>query len=106
MMFRTLKIAAFATAMTATSVVGAMALEYGWSTAGVNFRSGPSTYYEVVGQIEACTKVSINYKENNWYNVSWGNHEGWVSAKYIAYDEPYCGAYEKPSYGHKQSYSY
>ena len=100
-MFKTvLKTAALAFAL-AASTTASLALDYGWTTAGINFRSGPSTYYEVLGQISPCTKVEIAYKENNWYNVRWNGHEGWVAANYVAYDEPNCG-YVAPS--HTTSY--
>lgn len=96
-MFKTvLKTAALAFAL-AASTTASMALEYGWTTAGINFRSGPSTYYEVVGQISPCIKLEIVYKENGWYNVRWNGHEGWVAANYVAYDEPYCN-YEAPAH--------
>ncbi|MHB1102999.1 MAG: SH3 domain-containing protein [Devosia sp.] len=99
-MFKTtLRTAVLALAMAASTVTGSMAVEYGWTTAGVNFRSGPSTYYEVIGQIAPCVKVTIDYKENNWYKVSWNDREGWVAVKYVSYDKPYCGSYEEPAKG-------
>jgi uncharacterized protein YraI len=99
------KKSAIALAMIASTVTGSMAADYGWTTAGVNFRSGPGTYYEVLGKISPCVKVTIESEDNHWYHVSWSGHEGWVAAKYVTYDSSYCDSYEAPVY-HKPTSSY
>ncbi|MBO0904895.1 SH3 domain-containing protein [Jiella sonneratiae] len=61
----------------------------GWATTGVNFRSGPSTYHDVLGTIPQCGKVSVGASENGWYRIRWSGHWGWVSSNYISSER--CG---------------
>lgn len=58
--------------------------QYGTVTADVlNVRSGRGTNYPVIGQVKRGTKLKIDQKMGDWYSVYFGQHGGFVSAKYI-----------------------
>lgn len=72
----------------------------GWTTAGVNFRDGPGSYYAKIGTISRCAHVEYDRSENGWYRVNWNGRWGWVSARYITTDSGYCASYSKPRAGY------
>ncbi|EAQ49601.1 SH3 domain-containing protein [Leeuwenhoekiella blandensis] len=49
----------------------------------LNVRSGPSTDYEVVGQVKLNQKVLEISKSGNWSKIQVDDLQGYVSAKYI-----------------------
>ena len=50
----------------------------------LNIRSGPSTSYDILGELSKGTKVAIYESSGNWFRVlSETNLSGWVSSSYI-----------------------
>ncbi|WP_176694419.1 PA14 domain-containing protein [Paraliobacillus sp. PM-2] len=51
----------------------------------LNFRTGPSTSYDIIRQLSKNTKVEVIGKNDvdGWYNIIVDGKEGWVAAKYI-----------------------
>ena len=48
----------------------------------VNVRSGPSTQYPVIGQLQSGMIVNVTARsdsESNWLRISFGGQEGWVA---------------------------
>lgn len=88
-----------ATAMGATAATASTA----WIEKGVklNARSGPGTYYKVIGTFHPCTKIHVVGWKNGWAKVSYNHHYYWVSGKYLQNHS--CNHYVKPKkkhYGH------
>ena len=56
----------------------------------VNFRTGPSTTYQLIQYLLAGTKVELVYKYSaTWYEVRYAGKVGYISAKYLKeYVEP------------------
>lgn len=82
------------TLITATSAMASTA----WTTNGVNFRSGPGTYYDVIGYLPRCADVATYEYQDGWVEVRWDGATGWVAAKYLAESNYHCSA-KKKSYG-------
>ena len=59
----------------------------GYTTTGVNMRTGPGTKYPVITTIPAGGVVFINYctKNGSWCDLTFRGAPGWVSARYIRY---------------------
>ncbi len=59
----------------------------GYTTNGVNMRTGPGTRYPVITTIPAGGVVFINYctKNGSWCDLTFRGAPGWVSARYIRY---------------------
>lgn len=88
-MFKTrLKTAALAVAVTVATAGTSFAT--GWTTSGVNFRSGPGTNYGVIGWIDRCSRVNLGYTQGGWYRVTWSGRQGWVASRYITQRQSYC----------------
>jgi uncharacterized protein YraI len=87
---------ALAIGLIAASITGATA-DTGWTTAGINFRTGPSTDFYSLGKISTCVKLEVLEEFDDWYRVEWDGHWGWIAAKYFAYDDGHCH-YEAPAY--------
>lgn len=49
----------------------------------LNFRSGPSTYYSVIGELSEGTSVTILSESNGWYKISYDGTTGYVYSDYI-----------------------
>ncbi len=48
----------------------------------VNVRSGPSTEYDIIGQLNSGNEARITGRsdeESNWLRIEFGAHEGWVA---------------------------
>lgn len=88
-----------ATALTASAASATSA----WIQHGVhlNARSGPGTYYDVLGTFDPCTRVHIVGYKNGWAKVSFNNSYYWVSSKYLRNSA--CGHSYKPK--HKPRYN-
>lgn len=56
----------------------------------VNVRSGPSTSFQVVGQLKYGAKVSVNSESTGaWFKITYANGStGWMSQKYLSPDIP------------------
>ncbi len=89
-----------------------------WVEKGVtlNARTGPGTYYDVIGQLNQCRKVHVVAYKKGWAKVSWKGRYFWVSAKYLSSHKCRYG-YKKnyhvkkyyfvvPSHGHSYSHGY
>ena len=50
----------------------------------LNVRSGPGTKYEKVGLLYSGSVVSIAGVEDGWYQISYGELEGYVSSNYVS----------------------
>ena len=53
----------------------------------IDFRSGPSTTYELIKQLNKGTSIKILSYEKGWYKVLANNIEGYVESKYITYND-------------------
>lgn len=63
----------------------AFAAENGTVIANIlNIRSGPSTSNSIVGKLYVGNTVSIIAKENNWYQIEYGNKKAYVSGDYVS----------------------
>ncbi|UXM95717.1 SH3 domain-containing protein [Bartonella sp. HY329] len=67
------------------------------TTGNVNLRNGPSTRYRVQATLPAGYPININQCRANWCSINAGGYSGWISARYIAYQNarqpvrPYVG---------------
>lgn len=75
-----------------------------WTTSGVNFRAGPGTYYDVIGYLPHCAKLTTYGYDSGWVEVSWEGQRGWVSGKYLAESNSHCGKAKKKSGGYGGGY--
>lgn len=59
----------------------------GYTTTGVNMRTGPGTRYAVITTVPPGGVVFINYctKNGTWCDLTFRGSPGWISAKYIRY---------------------
>lgn len=71
-----------------------------WTTAGVNFRTGPGTYYDVIGYLPKCAKLTSYGYENGWVQVMWEGTRGWVAGSYLAETNSHCGHAKKKKSGY------
>jgi uncharacterized protein YraI len=92
------KTALLAIALVASSVTGAMATDTGWTTHGINFRTGPSTEFYSLAKIGACEKLDVHEEVDDWYRVEWNGQWGWIAAKYFSAGDDHCRYYEEPAY--------
>ncbi|MGA0539873.1 SH3 domain-containing protein [Neotabrizicola sp. VNH66] len=83
-----------------TATLPFAALAGSWTTSGVNFRSGPGTYYDVIGYLPKCASVTAYDWQDGWVQVSWEGQRGWVSAKYLADSNAHCGYGKKKKSGY------
>ena len=62
--------------------------DYGYATANLNVRSGPSTSYERVGRIVEGERVDIVGQIGNWYKLKFDHISGptYVSGSYITFN--------------------
>lgn len=92
-----IKQVALALSLTFVSIGGALAVD-GCTTAGVNYREGPSTEYYKRGTVKAWTIVEWDRGEctseygSRWCHIYWNGYDGWVAAKYLSDDIYYCQA--------------
>lgn len=70
-----------------------------WTTSGVNFRSGPGSYYDLVGYLPKCAKLVIYEYQDGWVLVDWDGSRGWVSGRYLSDSNAHCGNGGKKSSG-------
>lgn len=62
---------------------------YGVVTAStLNVRDEASTSSPILGTLKSGDRVKIGSKQGDWYNIFYGSHGGYVSAKYINFNEP------------------
>lgn len=59
--------------------------EYGIVTAknGLKIRKGPGTGYDELGILQCGEKVHIDFEDNGWYSVFWGDHGGFISSEFV-----------------------
>ncbi len=70
-----------------------------WTTAGVNFRDGPSTYYTVVATLPYCAAIQTYEWQNGWVRAEWQGQWGWVAGNYITESNAHCApGYQAPAY--------
>lgn len=59
-------------------------INYGTVNADVlNVRSGPGTSHKIIGHLKNGQKVRLIKKIGNWWNITYGENNGFVSANYI-----------------------
>lgn len=51
---------------------------------GVNIRKGPSTSYEVIGNVSKGTTLTVTGKSGQWYQVSYNNQTGYIIETYVS----------------------
>lgn len=90
MLRTTLKTASLAIALT-VATAGTSLASTGWTTSGVNFRSGPGSGYGVIGWIDRCARVTLQYRQGGWYRITWSGRQGWVAARYVTSSSSHCG---------------
>lgn len=92
-------------ALLATLVPAAAMAGSSWTTSGVNFRTGPGTYYDVIGYLPKCAALDTYGYQDGWVEVVWEGQRGWVSSKYLADSNAHCGYGKKKSgYGDSGNY--
>lgn len=59
--------------------------EYGIVTAknGLKIRKGPGTGYDELGILKYGEKVHIDFEEDGWFSVFWGDHGGFISSEFV-----------------------
>lgn len=57
--------------------------EYTVTATGLNFRSGPSTNYSIVGTLAQGSKIEVAYKVGPWLYFHSGSSEGFVHGNYV-----------------------
>ncbi len=90
------------------AVSGTLASDWGCTTAGVNYRSGPAIHYDKLGTIPAYTKLEVEHCSDeygaSWCKVSWDGYSGWIAQRYLSYELSYCeDRYHQPP-RHQQTY--
>lgn len=58
------------------------------NTTSLNFRSGPSTSYSVIGKLSSGTKVEVISTSNGWSKIKYDGKTGYVSSKYLSSSAP------------------
>lgn len=91
-MLKTLLLAVGLVAATTVAATAAPA----WTTGSVNFRDGPGTHYSKLGTLYSCTRVETDRAENGWYRVNWNGRWGWVSGRYLSWNNNCAGTYRAP----------
>ena len=96
-------IAAAVAAATLASAGTASATTF-WVEKGVtlNARTGPGTYYDVIGQLKQCRKVHVVAYKKGWAKVSWKGHYFWVAAKYLSNHKCHYGHATYKKHGSKK----
>jgi uncharacterized protein YgiM (DUF1202 family) len=49
----------------------------------LNIRQGPSTGYDVVGQLKKDTRVQVLDNSGQWWKIKYGSIEGYVNSDYL-----------------------
>ena len=57
----------------------------------VRMRSGPGTNYSILGVYNTGTEMTITGESGNWYKVSYGGKDGYVSKDYMTTTKPSSG---------------
>lgn len=71
-------------AISSTDVAEAATVRYAETTAGVNFRTAPSTSSKVLGVLKKGTRVEVlEVVNSNWVKAKYSNHTGYLSTKYL-----------------------
>ena len=78
-------------AVLAVTLMGATAVQAaapGYTTADVNFRTGPDIDYPSVGVIPEGDDVYVEgcLRDESWCDVRWDGDRGWVYSEYLAFD--------------------
>ncbi len=86
MRIRILAGAALAVAM--LGVPAAQAASPAYTTANVNFRTGPDTEFPSLGVIPEGDDIYVEgcLRDESWCDVRWDGDRGWVYSEYIAFD--------------------
>ncbi|WP_434797186.1 SH3 domain-containing protein [Terrisporobacter vanillatitrophus] len=58
------------------------------NTTVLNFRSGPSTSYSVLGTLSSGTKIEVISTSNGWSKIKYDNQTGYVSSQYLSSSAP------------------
>ncbi|PTX01957.1 SH3 domain-containing protein [Pararhodobacter aggregans] len=70
-----------------------------WTTAGVNFRSGPSAYYPVIATLPHCAAITTYEWQDGWVRAEWQGGYGWLSGRYVSDSNAHCSY--GGGYGHQ-----
>lgn len=49
----------------------------------LNVREGPGTTYKTIGNLSKGKQVEVYQSKNDWIEIYFGNHGGWISADYL-----------------------
>lgn len=80
-----------------TLIPAAASASDAWTTAGVNFRDGPSSYYAVIATLPRCAVIQTYEWQSGWVRAEWQGQYGWLSGSYIAESNAHC-TYQAPAY--------
>ncbi len=58
------------------------------NASSLNFRSGPSTSYSVIGKLSSGDKVEVISTSNGWSKIKYDGKTGYVSSKYLSSSAP------------------
>jgi len=58
------------------------------NTTSLNFRSGPSTSYSVIGKLSSGAKVEVISTSNGWSKIKYDGKTGYVSSEYLSSNAP------------------
>ncbi|MCC3867542.1 C40 family peptidase [Terrisporobacter mayombei] len=58
------------------------------NTTSLNFRSGPSTSYSIIGKLSSGTKVELISTSNGWSKIKYDGKTGYVSSQYLSSSAP------------------
>ena len=61
---------------------------YLYTSADVNFRTGPGLDYSIIRLLLQGTRVEVIGESGNWANVTWSGTSGWVSYRYLQETAP------------------
>jgi uncharacterized protein YgiM (DUF1202 family) len=85
-MFKTLKIAAVATAVVLVSASSSFAATFAWVNYDSKVRNSHTTQSMVVNYVEEGQKVKVVNSWGNWYKIQIPGKDGWVKANALDFD--------------------
>ena len=65
----------------------------------LNFRTGPTTDFDIIEKLPKNTTVTIIGENSGWYKIKAGKNEGWVSGEYLNFGS---GKANLSSFSHEQ----
>ena len=53
------------------------------TASALNVRDGPGTENNILGSVSKGTTLELYSVQENWADVYWGNHGGWICLDYV-----------------------